>query len=29
MPPQQVDRLLDLIDNGFDLGAHSLTGAGF
>jgi hypothetical protein len=24
MPPQQPDRLLDLFDDGFSLGAHSL-----
>jgi hypothetical protein len=29
MPPQQGDRLLDFIDNGFDFGAHLLTGLEF
>jgi hypothetical protein len=28
MPPQQRDRLLDLLDDGFDLGAHDNVPAG-
>jgi hypothetical protein len=27
MPPQQADGLLDLFDDGFDLGAHCLLSA--